>query len=127
VLYHVSNNVQMTVRDLDKLTPILGAAIESGANNINSVTFNVSDPSELRSDARQRAVDDALATAQELAALNGVKIGNVVDVSEVIQQGAYYISEVSYAAAGVGGGGAGPITPGEVEITVQLQITYAIQ
>jgi hypothetical protein len=126
VIYHVSNNVQVTIRDLSKVTTTLGAAIEAGANTINTVTFNVSDPTDLRSDARQKAVENARATAEELATLNGVSLGDVSSVSEVISGGAYYVSEVASAAQGVGGGG-GPLVPGEVEVTMQLQVSYAIQ
>ncbi|MBN1992404.1 MAG: SIMPL domain-containing protein [Anaerolineae bacterium] len=126
VLYQVSNNVQVTIRDLDKVTDILSAAIEAGANSINSVDFRLSDTGRLKSQARTKAVENAQATAQELAKLNGVAVGEVVSISEVIDQGAYYVSEQSYAASGLGGGGAGPISPGDVTVTVQLQITYAI-
>lgn len=125
VLYHVNNNVTVTIRDLASVAAILGKAIESGANTINSVTFNVADPSTLRSEARKKAVENALAEAQELAVLNGVKVGEVVSVSEVISGGAYYVSEAA-SFDGMGGGG-GPISPGDVEIAVQLQVTYAIR
>jgi hypothetical protein len=127
-IYHVNNNVMVKIRELDKVADILGSAIEAGANNINSVNFSLSDPSSLRSEARQKAVDNALAKAEELAALNGVEIGQVVNVSEVISGGAYYVSELAAAGqGGFGGGGGGPISPGEVELTVQLQVSYAIQ
>jgi len=127
VQYQVSNNVQVTIRDLEKVTTILGVAIEAGANNINSVEFRLSDAAELRAQARSKAVDDALATAEELADLNSVAVGQVVSVSEVVSSGAYFVSDQSYEAAqGFGGGGAGPITPGEVKVNVQLEITYAI-
>ena len=123
--YQVSNNVQVTVRDLSSLGQIMQVAIEAGANNISGPTFNLSDPSELRTEARQKAVDDALATATELADLNGVAVGQVVSISEVINSGAYYVSEVASAARGLGGGGE-VISPGEVNVDVQLQITYEI-
>ncbi len=127
-VYHVNNNVMVKIRDLDKVATILGEAIEAGANSINSVNFSLADPSSLRSEARQQAVDNALAKAQELAALNGVEIGEVVSVSEVISGGAYYVSELAASAqGGLGGGGGGPISPGEVELTVQLQVAYAIE
>jgi len=125
VRYQVSNTVQVTIRDLTKLTEILGLAIEAGANNINSVSFDISDPAELRVQARREAVEDAKATAEELATLNEVELGQVVEVSEVIQTGGYFLSERSAAAQGLGGG-AGPISPGNVDVTVQLQISYAI-
>ncbi|MFC1976150.1 SIMPL domain-containing protein [Chloroflexota bacterium] len=125
-MIQVSNNVQVTIRDLDKVTDILSVAIEAGANNINSVDFRLADTSKLQSEARAKAVENAQAKAQELAELNGIAVGEVVSVSEVIDNGAYFISKQSYAAAGLGGGGAGPISPGDVSVTSQLQITYAI-
>ena len=125
--YQVSNTVQVTIRDLAAVTDILGVAIEAGANSINSVEFRLSDPAALRSEARAKAVENAEASAAELAELNGVAVGPVVSISEVIDSGAYYVNEQSYAAAeGKGGGGAGPISPGEVTVSMQLQITYAI-
>lgn len=125
VLYHVSNTVQVNIRDLSKVTTILGAAIEAGANTINGVTFNVADPVEMKAEARQKAVENAKASAENLAQLNGVTLGEVVSVSEVVQGGIAFYSEVA-AAQGLGGGG-GPILPGDVEVSVQLQVTYAIQ
>jgi hypothetical protein len=125
-VYRVNNNVQVTVRDLGKLTTILGAAIEAGANTIDSVTFNLADASSLRSQARQEAVADAKAKAEELAQLNGVQVGQVVSISEVIANTPLFSSNIGYAAQGLGGG-AGPIVPGEVEVSSQLQVTYAIQ
>jgi uncharacterized protein len=124
-LYQVSNNVQVTIRNLSRLSQIMKAAIEAGANNISGPTFNLADPSGLRTEARQNAVNDALATATELAELNGVAVGQVVSISEVITSGAYYVSEVASAAYGLGGGG-DVISPGEVNVSVQLEITYEI-
>jgi uncharacterized protein YggE len=126
-IYHVSNTVQVTIRDLSKVTTTLGAAIEAGANTINSVTFSVADTTELEAQARQEAVDNAKATAEELATMNGVTLGEVISVSEVIVGGPIPLMSTSYAAEGIGGGAAGPLSPGEVEITVQLQVSYAIQ
>lgn len=123
--YQVSNNLQVTIRDLDNLSGILGAAIDAGANNISSINFQISDPSKLRSEARQRAVDNAQTRAQELAELNDVAVGQVVRISEIIDQGAYFVSEQAAAAEGLGGGGP-TISPGDVDVTVQLQITYGI-
>ena len=129
ILYHVSNQVAVTIRELETVGTVLDAAIEAGANNIYGVTFSLADPSQVESAARERAVADAQAKAQELAALNDVKLGDVVSVSEVIGGGGgYYAGGVREAAlaAGMGGGG-GPIAPGELELTLQLQIVYTVQ
>jgi uncharacterized protein YggE len=129
LLYHVSNQVAVTIRDLETVETVLGATIEAGANSIHGVTFSLADPSQVESEARKKAVDDAQAKAQELATLNGVKRGDVVSVSEVISgRGGYYISSFREAAVSAGmGGGGGPIAPGELELTMQLEIVYTVQ
>jgi uncharacterized protein YggE len=129
-IYHVTNQVAVTIRDLETVETVLGATIEAGANNIYGVTFSLADPSQVESEARKKAVADALAKAQELATLNGVKLGDVVSVSEVVGgRGGYYAGgfrEVAMPAA-MGGGGGGPIAPGELELTMQLEIVYTVQ
>ena len=129
VLYHVSNQVAVTIRDLDTVGTVLDAAIEAGANNIYGVTFSLADPRQVESRARKEAVANAQAKAQELATLNDVEVGDVVSVSEVIGgRGGYYTSVVREAAVAAGmGGGGGPIAPGELEFTLQLEIVYTVQ
>jgi uncharacterized protein YggE len=129
LLYHVTNQVAVTIRDLETVGTVLDAAIEAGANNIYGVTFSLDDPSQVESEAREKAVADAQATAQELATLNEVEVGDVVSVSEVIGGGGgYYAGGVREVAVSAGmGGGGGPISPGELELTLQLEIVYAVQ
>jgi len=125
--YQASNSVQVTVRDLSKITEILGAAIEAGANNINSIEFKLADASAQRSEARAKAVENAQERAAELAKLNGVQVGQVLQVSEVIDNGGIFSSEKSNLVNnGYNGSSVGPISPGEVSVDIQLQITYAI-
>ena len=130
-IYHVNNTVNVTIRDLTNVGGVLDAAIEAGANNIYGVTFSIADPKPLQAEAREKAVADALAKAEELAGLNNVQLGEVVSVSEVIGGGpsGYYpgFARVPVAPEGMGGGGGGPISPGELEMAAQLQVTYAIE
>jgi uncharacterized protein YggE len=58
-----------------------------------------------------------------LAKLSGVSLGDVLEISEVISgTGPMYAKAV---AEGFGGGT--PIQPGEFEISLSVQITYAIK
>lgn len=122
--YHVSNQVSVTIRDLDKVGEILDAAIKAGANNIYGVNFSVADPTNLEADAREIAITDAQAKAEALATLSQVKLGPVVSVSEVV--GGNSPAPMFDSAVGLGGGG-GPIAPGEQQMKLQLQVVYAIQ
>jgi len=127
-VYRVNNNVAVTIRDLDKVGAVLDAAIAAGANNIYGVTFGLDDPSQVESEARKKAVANAQAKAQELAGLNNLQMGGVLSVSEVVSNavGFYPGSFRQEAAVGMGGG-AGPISPGELTFTMQLQIVYAAE
>ncbi|MFN8487137.1 MAG: SIMPL domain-containing protein [Caldilineaceae bacterium] len=128
VRYHVSNNVMVVIRNLDKVGDVLDAAIEAGANNIYGVDFSLEDTSKIQSDARAKAIADAKAKAEDLGKLTGVTIGDVVSVSEVVGgNGADYTSNFSKASGGgMGGGAAVPVNAGELKLTMQLQVVYAI-
>lgn len=127
VNYRVSNNVTVVIRDLDNVGNVIDAAVEAGANNIYGIEFRIDDPSALESEARRSAVEDAEARAEELAELTGVSVGEVVSISEVIASGGYLASNFAQQIGlGGGGGGVTPISPGELELIMQLQVTYAI-
>ncbi|HNS02413.1 MAG TPA: SIMPL domain-containing protein [Anaerolineae bacterium] len=124
VIYHVSNSVSVTVRDLDTVGDVLDAAIAAGANSIYGVNLSLDDPDEVMAEARGLAAADALARAEELAGLHGVALGEVVSVSEVIN-GAVPMYDSVNASMGLSSA-AGPIAPGELQMTARLQVVYAI-
>jgi uncharacterized protein YggE len=122
--YRVSNMVQVTIRDLNKVGAVLDQVAEAGANSVYGVYFGFDDPAKLETEARAKAVEDAQARADDLAKLNGVQRGDVLTVSEVIGSGSVPIVA---RAAEMGGGGGTPIQPGELEVPVQVQVTYAMR
>ncbi|MCB0190063.1 MAG: SIMPL domain-containing protein, partial [Caldilineaceae bacterium] len=124
--YHVTNQVQVTIRDIDQVGDIIDAAIEAGANSTYGVEFRVDDQDAARSEARAAAIDNANAKAAELAGLTNVTVGQVLSVSEIIGNSGFYGAANTSAAFGLGGGGT-PIAAGELQLSVQVQVTYAIE
>ena len=122
-VYRVSNMLRVTVRDLEQVGDLLDAAVEAGANQMYGVTFTVSDDREWESEAREKAMADAKARAEELAGLAGVELGEVLSVSEVVG-GVPVPMPVAEVALGRGGGG---IAPGELEFSARIQVTFAIE
>jgi uncharacterized protein YggE len=118
--YRVSSMLQVTVRDVDTAGDVLDAVVEAGANQVYGVTFTVSDEQKWQSGARENAMTDAKARAAELARLAGVELGDVLSVSEVV--GGMPVPMASERAYGGGG-----IAPGELELSTQVQVTFAIQ
>jgi uncharacterized protein YggE len=119
--YRVSNMVNVIVRDLDATADVLDAVIEAGANNIWGVTFSVEDPSAAQADARAAAMADAQSRAEALAELGGVELGPVMSISEVVGSG-----PVLRMAAVESAFGGGTISPGELDVSYQVQVSYFI-
>ncbi len=124
--YNVNNQVNVTVRDVNKLGDVLDKVVTAGANNIYGVSFSVADTTKLESDARSKAFADAKSRAESLARLAGVSLGEVVSVSEVLG-GPSPVYEGARMAAATGLGGGAPIQPGELDVNMSIQVTFAIK
>jgi uncharacterized protein len=126
VSYHVTNQVNVIVRDVNKLGDVLDKVVAAGANNIYGVNFSVADTSKLQAGARAKAIEDAKSRAESLAKLAGVALGDVMSVSEIIGGSGPIYGVMESAKMGSGGGGA-PIQPGELEVNMSVQVTFAIK
>jgi uncharacterized protein YggE len=125
--YRVSNTVTVKIRAIDKVGDIIDDVAAAGGDltRINGITFTVEDPANAQKEAREKAMADAKAKAKQLADLGGVSLGKPT-----------YINESSYFAPYPVAFAAGesardmavktPISPGENEITVNVQVTFAI-
>ncbi len=126
--YMVDNSVYITVRNLDGLGDLLDSAISAGANSINSIQFDVADKSAAVKEARAKAVEDAKQQAQELASAAGVELVDIQAIS-------FYDNSPYPMFEGKGGGAADmsaantsvPIQPGQLSISVNVSLTYAIK
>jgi uncharacterized protein YggE len=123
VTYRVTNTVNVIVRNLESVGEVLDASIEAGANNIYGVEFALDDTSAAQAEARRDAIADAQEKAQDLASLTGTSLGRVVSVSEIVGAQPFF-NQFASAAQGLGGGGGPAIQPGQVALTMQLQVVY---
>jgi hypothetical protein len=73
--YFVARQVQVEVRDLDQLGPLLERAIDAGANQVGEPQLDSSRRKELEREALAKAVKDAQANAEVLARAAGVTLG----------------------------------------------------
>jgi uncharacterized protein YggE len=117
--YRVSDTVQVTVRNLDKIGTVLDQVTQAGANNISGISFSIENPATLRAEARAQAFADAQARAKDLAKLGGVQLGEILSISESTGGGPVPVANALSSAA--------PIQPGQTEVHTQIQVIYAIQ
>jgi uncharacterized protein YggE len=127
LVYVVDNAVYVTVRNLSSLGKLLDAAVSSGANRVNSLTFDVQDKTKSTTEARQLAVADAKAQAQELADAAGVKLGKLTMLNAYINTNGtqLYDNKAPQAAAGSGGANV-PVAAGQLLIQVDVSLSYEI-
>lgn len=79
--YIAERSVEVKVYKLEQLNMLLDGALAAGLNEINAVQFGVKDPKRYRDEARNRAIDNAKAQAEALAAGFNVKLGKVYSIN----------------------------------------------
>jgi hypothetical protein len=121
----VDNTVYVTVHNLDNLGKLLDDTISAGANNINSIQFDLADKTKALKDARAKAVENAKTQAKEMTDAAGISLGAIQNLSF------YENTPPVPMMAGKGGGGAVdaavPIQPGQLTISVTANIVYEIK
>ncbi len=124
--YRVTNTVSAKIREIDKAGTIIDAVAAAGGDftRINGIDFSVDDPSAYYEEARQEAMADAKAKAEQLAELAGARLGKATFISESSYVPPPIYRQDVYEEAMPGA--ETPISPGEMEISLTVQVTYSI-
>ena len=129
--YQINNIVSIKVRGVDTDATRAGTVIDAvtlaggDLTRVNSIQFTVDDPTIYYDQARDKAMADAKDTATQLAKLSGVTLGKPISISEsnVSVPQVYPV----YARDAAGAASSTPISTGELDITLDVQVVYAIQ
>ena len=127
--YTVSNTVQVTVRDIDNLSPVVDTAATAGGDliRINSIQFTVDDSSAYGEIIRQNAAAEALAKADVYARAMGVTLGQLVYLTEISSSVPMsYGAPVAEMAVMDRAFKSTPISSGDVNLSVTVQAVFAI-
>jgi uncharacterized protein YggE len=125
VSYWVDNTITITLRDTALLGDLLGKTLASGANSVQGLTYTVSDEASVLEPARQEALNDAQAQAVQLASAGGMTLGPILTVVE--STGGPTTGLQPYGGEQAAAAGAVPTTPGTLEYSVQLHVTYELR
>lgn len=124
--YSVSNTVNVTTTNIDKLGALLDTMVAAGGNEIQGPTFSIADNSALIAQATKQAIKTADARAQQYAANTGFTRVRLLTLSEV---GSYSRgdSEIVVTAKAVSDVAATPISPGRVANGVTITAQYVME
>lgn len=128
--YRVDQNLQVKIRNLDKVNQVLSKAAEKGVNDIGSLNFTIDDQEKLLQEAREKAIKNAQEKAETLAQTLKIKLGRIISFNEYQDSGDdYYYGAKQAGLSLMEESEALPqpdIQMGESEITVNVSINYEI-
>lgn len=75
--FEASENIEIKIRDLNKIGTILSKSALQGANEAGGISFDVDEPEKIRLEAQKKAIENAESKAKELARSLGVGLGKV--------------------------------------------------
>jgi uncharacterized protein YggE len=129
VAYNASNIVTITLEDLTKIGPALDAGLNAGANRLEGVSFDVKDDLPVRQQALRQAVTEARTKAEAMADALGVRLVQVLDVSEggvSVMPRMMEQREVFARAAMASDIAATPVSPGQLEVQANVTVRFRI-
>ena len=130
--YTVSNNVNVTIRNLDNVSKVIDSAAEASGDTIriNNVYFRVENTEEHEAELRELAYMDALVKAKHFSSMAAVELGEVIMISEVNMSVAPVMSRNRMALGQTmefAGDYSTPISPGETDLNSRVSVFFQIK
>lgn len=122
--FEATQNVNVKVRDLEKIGTILTKAAGAGANQIGGVTMTIDNPEDARAQAREIALKNARMKAEALSTQLKVRLGRVVSYSDGVGNG---YDNPGMMGMGGGGGADLSVPTGSQDIVVNVTMSYEIR
>lgn len=125
--YQATQQISLTYRNVDGAGKALDALVQGDAANTISIRLTLDDPKSAQADARKMAIDDARSKADAMAKAAGVSLGKVIAISDLSA------SLPSTPEFSIGRGAlaapqpASQVPTGDLDVTVRVQVQFAIQ
>ncbi len=126
--YRCSDQITITLDDVKLVSKVIDSGITAGATSISGIQFSKKDDLEAKKTALEKAVKEAQAKAQALAAAAGRKIKSIKNIVE--SNAVLIVPENDLAIRSMAtnsGVTATPISSGMVEIRGGVTINYIIE
>jgi len=125
--YRIVNTVVAKIRKINDTGSVIDAVAAAGgdATRINDISFSIDDPSPYYKEARDKAVEDAMAKAKQIAGTAGVKLGKPIYITENILYSPQVVRNVlkMEAADSI----STPVSAGELQLQITVQMVYTME
>jgi uncharacterized protein YggE len=125
--YQVQNLVEVKSSNVGGLGALIDDAISSGATRVYGIRFEASDMAGLKSQARDQAMQDARAKAEQLARDAGVSLGRPMAIEESDTGGVTPVRALGGPQAAPAATVSTPIQPGELQVSTTVRVVWTIQ
>jgi uncharacterized protein YggE len=120
--YRAGEQLRAKWHNVDTVGKALDAIVQEGGATNLSVSFGLADPKSAQAEARSLAIADARAKASAMASAAGVRLGQVIQISDLSTQ-SRYPQPVSLGAAEKA---PTQVPVGELEVQVTVEVDFAI-
>lgn len=123
--YSVSNEITVTIDNIDMVGTVIDTAINAGASNVNSIEFGLKDSQVYKDKVLQQAIADAKRKAQVIANALGKSVVNVVSVNT----GNTYVeaknfNNAMYMRTADEAGATSPIQSGDISVRANVSVVF---
>lgn len=122
--YVASEQISLKWHDVDTAGNALDALVQSGGATNVSIGFGLADPKAAQAQARALAIADAKTKAQAMADAAGVRLGQVMRVSDISSYGTTPV--LGYAAGSAAASVPTQIPAGQLDVEVTVEVDFAI-
>ncbi len=126
--YQVSNTVYVTLRQIDKLGPMLDVLIANGANQVYGISFDIDKADELLDKVRGQAVADARRLAELYCSGDKVKPGRILQIEESGGDfGPRPMMEKMGGMRAMAMAAPAPVAAGESSLEVRVRVAFSLE
>tara|TARA_B100001750_G_scaffold89640_1_gene70829 strand:+ start:2793 stop:3677 length:885 start_codon:yes stop_codon:yes gene_type:complete len=128
--YVVSNTVVVQITKIDQVGELIDSVTDAGGDTtrIDNIQFTVQDKTLYSNQLREQAIQNAISKAEQLATLSGVNLGLPFYITEISGTSPTVKSGVLEAAPrmAMGANVSTPISSGELELSMKIQVGFSI-
>jgi uncharacterized protein YggE len=125
--YRVQNLVDVKTSSIGGLGPLLDDIVAAGATRVYGIRFEADNLEALKSQAREQAMQNARAKAEQLARASGVGLGRPLFIEESDTGGVTPVRAEAAPAALAAPAPSTPIQSGELQVQTTVRVLWAIQ
>jgi uncharacterized protein YggE len=124
--YSASNLVQVTLDDLARISNVIDAAAQAGANQVQGIQFTLRDQDGVRAEALRKAAARARTDADVLAGALGLKVVRILSVEENGVPRLPMMRTMNMATASAEAKVATPVESGTLEVAADVVLTVEV-